>query len=57
MAQFRSPPENVWHQFFNQGIPQIGGIVEGNRKAKALEKREEKEDFLMITKSLFDMAG
>jgi len=57
MAQFRSPPENVWHQFFNQGIPQIGGIVEGNRKAKALEKREEKEDFLMITKSLFEMAG
>ena len=57
MAQFRSPPENVWHQFFNQGIPQIAGIVEGNRKAKTLEKRQDKEDFLLITKSLFDMAS
>ena len=57
MAQFRSPPENVWHQFFNEGLPQLTGIVENKRKAKALKEREEKKDFLLISKSLIEAAG
>ena len=57
MAQFRSPPENVWHQFFNQGIPQLASIVEGNREAKALEKRQATQDTVSIINKMLELSG
>jgi hypothetical protein len=57
MAQFKSPPENVWHQFFNQGMPQLAGIVEGNKKAKALEKRQATQDTVSIINKMLELSG